>query len=176
MVKLLSAPDPAPAIAGMRQTNVLNAVLPGADDRLLPILVHLEESLSLEPNWVNRLAILGGEDVATRFRLSRADTRRVGHMHDFGFAGPSVAEVAYRHGPEAAEGAMLLRASLEEKVPDLAVLETIRNASEAVLPIKAADLIPDYEGPALGAKLKEIEQKWIDSGFALGRDALLRAV
>jgi len=176
MVKLLSAPDPSPAVAVMRQTNVLHAVLPGADDRFLPVLVHLEGCLSLQPNWVNRLAILGGEDVATRFRLSRANTRRVGHMHDFGFAGPSLAEIAYRHGQEAAEGAMLLRAALEEKEPDLAVSETIRNASAAVFPVKAKDLIPDFEGPALGAKLKEIEQKWIDSGFALSRDALLRAV
>jgi hypothetical protein len=69
-----------------------------------------------------------------------------------------------------------LRAALEEKEPDLAVSETIRNASAAVFPVKAKDLIPDFEGPALGAKLKEIEQKWIDSGFALSRDALLRAV
>ncbi|NNK15740.1 MAG: CCA tRNA nucleotidyltransferase [Sulfitobacter sp.] len=176
IVKLLSAPDPAPAVAGMRQTNVLNAVLPGADDRLLPVLVHLEERLSLEANWVNRLAILGGDEAATRFRLSKADTRRLGHLHDFGFAGPSLAEVAYRYGQEAAEGALLLRAALAEQMPDMAMLETIKSASTATIPVKAKDLLSDYEGPVLGAKLKEIEQKWIDSGFTLSRDALLREV
>jgi poly(A) polymerase len=33
--------------------------------------------------------------------------------------------------------------------------------------------MPDLQGPALGDALKTLEARWIASGFALGRDALL---
>src|SRR5690606_12242514 len=42
--KLLSAPDPAPAVAAMQATGVLRHVLPGADARAVGPLVHLEGS------------------------------------------------------------------------------------------------------------------------------------
>ncbi|MEW9920551.1 CCA tRNA nucleotidyltransferase [Marimonas sp. MJW-29] len=176
MAKLLSAPDPGPALAAMRQTGVLPTVLPGADDCFVPILVHLEGELSFEPCWINRLALLGGENVAERFRLSKADARRLGLMQDIGFNGPPLAEIAYRHGVNVAQGAMLLRAALARETPELSLLETISEASRAIFPVKAADLQPDYQGPALGAKLKELEQRWIDSGFSLGKVALLKGV
>ena len=42
MRKLLAAPDPAPSLASMAQSGVLQRVLPGAEARALPVLVHLE--------------------------------------------------------------------------------------------------------------------------------------
>ena len=39
MLKLLAAPDPAPAVAAMRASGVLAHVLPGGDDRLLAPMV-----------------------------------------------------------------------------------------------------------------------------------------
>ena len=39
----------------------------------------------------------------------------------------------------------------------------------------AADLIPAYEGPALGARLAALEARWIASGFTLTREALLES-
>ncbi|MEZ5798622.1 MAG: CCA tRNA nucleotidyltransferase, partial [Paracoccaceae bacterium] len=42
MAKLLTAPDPAPAVAAMAQGGVLGRVLPGADHRSLAPLVHFE--------------------------------------------------------------------------------------------------------------------------------------
>ncbi|CAN0587043.1 unnamed protein product, partial [Ectocarpus sp. 12 AP-2014] len=47
MVKLLAARDPAPAVAAMRATGVLGRLLPGADDRALAPLIHLEDVLGL---------------------------------------------------------------------------------------------------------------------------------
>ena len=43
----------------------------------------------------------------------------------------------------------------------------------AVFPVAAADLMPDFTGPALGAKLAELEAQWIASGFSLDKAALL---
>ena len=63
MVKLLNAPDPAVAVAVMRQTGVLNVVLQGADDTWLAPLIHVESLLDLSPDPMRRLAALGGTGV-----------------------------------------------------------------------------------------------------------------
>ena len=173
MQKLLSAPDPAPALAVMRQTGVLPAILSGADDRFIAVLVHLETEMNVGPDWLRRLALLGGSDVAGRLRLSKASARQLALLQDVGFAGPSLPEVAYRHGENVAISAMLLRASLSEQTPKPSELETILRASQARFPVKAADLMGDFYGPALGKQLALIEQRWIASGFTLGRDDLL---
>ena len=173
MTKLLSAPNPAPAIAAMRQTGVLSAILPGSDDQLLSIVVHLEQHLKIDVDWVGRLAALGGQDVADRLRLSKANARKLELLRDTGFSGPPLPEVAYRHGAEIAEQALLLRAALAEHMPETAMLETIKKASQAVFPIKAADLMPTFKGPALGARLALLESEWIASGFTLSGVELL---
>ena len=46
----------------MAQAGVLMRVLPGADSAPLAPLVHLEETQGIAPDWVRRLAALGGED------------------------------------------------------------------------------------------------------------------
>ena len=60
MRKLLAAPDPGPSLAAMGQAGILLRVLPGADVRALPVLVHLEQDRP--PHWLRRLAVLGGAD------------------------------------------------------------------------------------------------------------------
>lgn len=173
LVRLLSASDPAPAVAVMRQTNVLNSILPGADDRLLPVLIHIEQTLALKPDWMNRLAILGGDDPVSRLRLSKADARRLHLLQEIGYAGPPLPEVAYRHGIDVAHSALLLRACVAEREPVSSELEPLLAASEADFPVAAKDLMDEFQGPELGAKLRELEQRWIDSGFALSKDVLL---
>ncbi|WP_370399620.1 CCA tRNA nucleotidyltransferase [Sulfitobacter sp. JB4-11] len=173
MSKLLAASDPAPALAVMRQVNVLQAILPGSDDRWVGPMVHLEGALGISADWRGRLAALGGQDVAARFRLSKADARFLGTLGDVGFAGPSLGEVSYRHGRDIALQVLLMRSALAEVMPDTTVLETISSADAAQFPVKAADLIPRWEGPALGAKLAELEQIWIDADFGMSKEALL---
>ena len=80
LLKLLAAPDPAPAAAGMRATGALARVLPGASDALLAPLVHVEGLLGLPPEPLRRLAALGGE--ASGLRLSRAPARRLAALRD----------------------------------------------------------------------------------------------
>jgi poly(A) polymerase len=45
--------------------------------------------------------------------------------------------------------------------------------ARAVFPVKAADLMPEFSGPALGAELERLERLWIESGFRLSADELL---
>ncbi len=174
MIKILAAPDPAPAIAVMRQIGVLPTILPGSNDRLLPLIIHMEHALGLTPRWINRLAVLGGESPPMRFRLSKADAQELNTVTEAAYAGPALHEVAYRQGAEVAQAALMIRAALSEKEPDLAQLETIKTAATADFPVSAKDLMPKLQGPALGAELKALEDRWIASHFSLSADELLR--
>ena len=172
--KLLAAPDPAPALAVMRQTGVLGVVLPGSDDRWASLIVHFEGLLDLPPYWLWRLAALGGEDVSDRLRLSKADAKEHDRLKVAAFGGQSLREIAYRDGAKIALGAALLRACMAETPPDKAMLETINDAAQAKFPVSAADLMPKFEGPELGARLKQLEAVWIASEFTADRDTLLK--
>jgi tRNA nucleotidyltransferase/poly(A) polymerase len=173
MKKLLLAPDPAPSLAVMRQTGVLPTVLPGSDDRWVGMLVHFEQLAGLSINWLWRLAALGGDDVAERLKLSKADARELERLRIAAYEGPGLAEIAYRNGEGIAQGALLLRACMAETPPDLPMLETIHHATQAVFPIKAGDLMPDYSGPTLGKRLKQLETVWIASDFTADPATLL---
>ena len=173
-LKLLAAPDPAPAVAAMRTSGVLGRVLPGADDRFLAPLVHLEDSIGAAPDPVRRLAALGGEDAAERLRLSKAQARRLARLGDgMGSAAPA-AELGYRDGAEVGRDIVLLRAALAGQPVAQDALDDLALGAGARFPVTAADLMPEWQGPALGRRLDELERRWIASRFAPGRDDLLQ--
>ena len=173
MKKLLSAPDPSRAVAAMRQTGCLMAVLPGSDDRYLGAVVHCEDILGLTPDPMLRLAGLGGAEAAARFRLSRAEARQLQDLTDAAYGALPLSEVAYRKGCSIARGAAVLRAAHAQAPPDLAVLARIDAAGSAVFPVTARDLMPALSGKALGAELDRLERLWIASDFTLSHEDLL---
>ena len=172
-LKLLAAPDPAPSVAGMRSAGVLSHVLPGADDRGLAPLVHLEQQNGMRPDAPRRLAALGGDEAIANLRLSKAVAGRIAILRNGIGSGVSGRELGYRLGVDSARDILLLRAAIFEQLLDLAAWEGAAAGSGAEFPLKAADLMPAYSGKALGAKLSELETKWIASGFSLSRDDLL---
>ncbi|AXQ94963.1 CCA tRNA nucleotidyltransferase [Cereibacter azotoformans] len=171
MRKLLAADDPAPAVAAMEAAGVLVRVLPGASARALPVLVHLEEDRPA--GWLVRLASLGGEEVADRLRLSRADGAALGRLRAAALEGAPPAEQGYRLGLDLGAGAVLLHAALSEAPPPEGWRADVARGAGARFPVKAADLMPALAGPALGARLRELEERWIASDFRLDRAALL---
>ena len=173
--KLLSAPDPAPATAAMAACGALIRLLPGAGAHLLAVLIHVEEAATLAPDWLRRLAALGGEDPAPRLRLSRADAARLALLRDGMDAGAPPHELGYRLGATAAADILALRAALGTREPDPADLAQARTAAGQTFPVTAADLMPALSGPALGQRLKALEDRWIASRFALSRADLLAA-
>ncbi|WP_295311379.1 CCA tRNA nucleotidyltransferase [Roseobacter sp.] len=173
MRRLLAAPDPAPAIAAMRQTGALLQVLPGADDRFLAPLVHLELLTGQAPDAIRRLAALEGEDPAERLRLSRKDTRKLAQINRALAGGTPLTELAWREGVPLAFSVMLLLHAMSGTPPDPDILPKLKRAAEAVFPVTAADLMPAYKGPALGERLKALEARWIASGFRLSREDLM---
>lgn len=174
MKKLLSARDPAPALAAMAATGVLTRVLPGATYEVLAPLVHLEAQAGLAPDPIRRLVALGGEGTAERLRLSRDEARRLETLSAAASCGAGAAELGYRHGLDAALSALAVRqATLGATMPPTAVDEASRGAA-VQFPVKAADLMPAFSGPELGERLKALESRWIAAGFRLSRDELLR--
>lgn len=172
VLKLLSAPDPAPAAAVMAQTGVLAQALPGASAAALGPLVLIEAAMRLGPDPIRRLAAMGFDD-SQALRLSRAQDRQLSRIHQDLAEGTGLGEIAYRHGaPLARDVAAVQGASLGTWPPDLAEAR-IAHGAAAVFPIAARDLMPNLSGPALGARLRDLESRWIASGFALDREALL---
>jgi poly(A) polymerase len=170
MRKLLAAPDPAPAVAAMAHAGVLPRILPGADPRLLPVLVALEDGPG---DAIRRLAALGGEDASARLRLSKAETRRLALLREGMGSAASPGEIGYRHGIEAARDILLLRGALAGREPDPGALADAARGARATFPVRSADLMPRLTGPALGAELDRMERAWIASGFRLTAEELL---
>ncbi|TQS71298.1 CCA tRNA nucleotidyltransferase [Rhodobacteraceae bacterium] len=172
MLKLLGAPDPAPVLATMQQCGVLARILPGADSRAMAPLVHFEAGLPANP--LRRLACLTATPATAMLRLSRAQAKRLARIQT-GVAslGPP-AEIGYRLGQADAVDAVLIRAaSLGMPPPQHWHAEVARGAAQKC-PVTAQDLLPDYQGKDLGARLKVLEDRWIASDFKLSRAALLR--
>ncbi len=174
VIKLLSAPDPAPSVAAMRATGVLAHVLPGAEDRTLALLVHLEQSADLSFDPMRRLACLGGDDSAALLRLSKAQTKRLNSLRHGMESPATTAELGYRHGVDVALDIVVLRGAILETPFDPLARRVAETGAQAEFPVSARDLMPLYSGPALGARLNDLEKRWIASGFALTRDELLK--
>ncbi|MEX1661156.1 CCA tRNA nucleotidyltransferase [Thioclava sp. 15-R06ZXC-3] len=170
MKKLLAAPDPAPAVAAMAQAGILMAVLPGADARALAPLIHLEDRPA---NPMRRLAVLGGVNVAHRLRLSKAEARQLARLRE-AMVSPERPEVlGYRlGGQEGADAFLLHHALIGQELPQNWKNRLCFGANQ-VFPVTGADLMPALQGPELGARLRQIEARWIASDFTLTRDELL---
>lgn len=168
--KLLSAPNPAAAVAAMAQTGILARTLPGAMARMLPILISLEDA---RPDPIRRLAALGPVEVAAGLRLSKADIARLTILRDGMSSTTSPDALAYLHGADIAWDIAVLRASQFETQVDPTVRALIARGASAVFPIKPADLMPRLSGAALGQALRTLEARWIASSFTLSRAELL---
>lgn len=169
MIKLLSAPNPAPAVASFAISGGLMRVLPGADHGALAVLVDIEETAGLEPDPVRRLAVLGGENVQENLRLSRVDARRLAVLRD----AESPVETAFEHGVEAGLDLLALQAATLGQPIGAEQRKAVERAANQTFPLSADDLMPDLQGEALGRALKEAKARWIASGFTLTKDDLL---
>lgn len=156
--KLFTAPDPAPATAAMAQAGILAAIISAADPRALPVLVHLESGIPPRP--LRRLATLGGEDVADRLRLSRAEARDLSRLRAEAGGTLPPAALGHRLGPDLGADAVLVRAALLETPPPPGWQADVARGAATPFPVTAADL-PDLSGPALGTRLRALERRWL---------------
>ncbi|MEC7258611.1 MAG: CCA tRNA nucleotidyltransferase [Pseudomonadota bacterium] len=173
MLRLLAAPDPVRALAGLAATGALVQLFPGSDAKALGPLVHLEQVFDVPLDAIRRLATLNVTDPMQALRLSRPQATRLDRLRETVGNGQSPAELGYRLGAEEARDVMLLRGAMFEQPVQPADLQGIDTAASARFPISAKDLMPEFSGAALGKELTRLEQIWIASGFTATRDELL---
>jgi len=171
MLKLLAARDPAPVLAIMQQTGILAQALAGAETAGLAALVQCEERLALDVDPLRRLAALGGHSPEVALRLSRKDARALELLRDAPSEPAPV--LGYRHGQKTALDLLCLRAAASGTEPCADWPADVARGAAAKFPVRSEDLMPRYQGPALGRRLKTLEERWIASGFALSREDLL---
>lgn len=171
MRKLFTALDPTMAVAAMAQSGILAAILPGADARFLGPLIEIEHQSGHKLSWAERISILGAQDIKAHLRLSNDEEQVIAKIQSglTGMAPPQ--ELAYRYGPRTAWACALIRAATSDGHLDQDLAVAIESGAESVFPVKSSDL-PET-GPALGARLRELEEAWIASGFAKSKEALL---
>lgn len=199
--KLLSAPDPSRALLWMRQASVLTSVLPESEKwgiDAIQALTRAEKDLGWTPDPLLRLEAIVPPDaarlktLAERLRFSVSDA---GRLRQWALTAPvepkaTEAELAKRLYRGDHQGLVdRLRLSLASArgraVEDNDALLEAGGFSRLLafagkwkkpdFPLKGADLttLGASPGPKLGATLKNLENEWVESGFALDRGALL---
>lgn len=198
---LLKARDPGRALLWMRQAGVLTVVLPESEKWGIDAvggLIATESALNWDPDPMLRLmAIVPPDpermrDLALRLKMSRAETERLVRWAGAPVIQPTLAITAldrllYRHGAEPlADRIRLSLASARARAATdtSALTDTAghsRHLARALnwerprFPVAGADLIARgvRPGPDMGAQLAALEDRWIDSNFALDKPALL---
>jgi poly(A) polymerase len=129
--------------------------------------VHVEPA----PRWLRRLALIVPGEVTEALRLSREEARDLGAIRAALASDLSPAAMAWVHGRDPAEDALLIRAAMTGQVPLVDEGDLLRGET-ATFPLRAADL-PHLSGPGLGAALKAAEARWLASDLRLSRAELL---
>lgn len=171
MRKLLSARDPATALACMAMTGVLAQVLPGSDPKYIAPIAAIEAGLP--PSWICRLAALGGLDAQNALRLSLREAASLRAITDEIGTQKTAAALAWLHGAQIAQDVLICRAAMFEVALSANWQTEIARGRQATLPVSAADFMPQLSGPALGAALKQARLRWLASDLSLTRAQLL---
>lgn len=176
MRKMLALPRVARTLKAMREAEVV----PVAETAIG--LLHSYERRARRPEYSARLAILvaelGADQLQQMWRLSNDDIRTAETtlaaaqlISEF-----RLNEVAYRHPAALADG-IDVAATLANwgDAGKLAVIEQLQRLDVPRFPIGGNDLVGlgMAPGKALGQELERLEHAWIESGFALDRQALL---
>ncbi len=199
--KLLAAPDPSRALLWMRQAGVLSRVLPESEKWGIDAIHSLSlagRDLGWTPDALLRLEAIVPPDPARmkalgkRLRLSTAEANRLQCWAltpplEAGMSEGALARALYLGDVQGAVDRLRLAlASARGRAAETdgalmqaggfsRLLAFAEKWQRPVFPVKGADLaaLGVEAGPKLGALLKGLEAEWIETGFTLGRDALL---
>ncbi|MDZ5697973.1 CCA tRNA nucleotidyltransferase [Chelativorans sp. M5D2P16] len=199
--KLLAAADPSRALLWMRQTGTLTAVLPESERWGIDAihgLVDTERAFGWAPDPLLRLAAIIPPDaervkaLAVRLRMSKAEAAALVGWAEAPVPDPSLGESAfakllYRAGEKGVDkrlGLALAGARARAQADDGALMEaagyrrlldTLERWQRPVFPLGGKDLLPlgFKPGAELGKTLAALEERWLESGFAMSREDLL---
>jgi poly(A) polymerase len=165
LLKLLSYQTPVAAVRLMLARDILKPVLPEITSVDLLDSLVIREGHDSDP--IRRFAALIGpsptraKDIATRLKLSNAQSKRL--VTACGWTAPhqSIAALAYRLGLDGARDRLLLSGG--DPAP-------LANWHRPKFPITGGALIKRglESGPIVAITLAKIEKAWIDAGFPTG--------
>ena len=146
----------------------------GRPPELLPQLEGLEREFEVRPDPLCRLAAIGGD--AGSLRLDRRSAARLKRLSSE--VGPSIAPEAlgYRFGVLDGLGIALLHAARTRCTPPGDLQERLRSGARQLFPVKAAHLPAELEGEAIGNALRQLEGRWLDSGFSMTCEELVASL
>ncbi len=193
--RILEAPDPSRALLWMRTTEVLQTALPECwgIDAIHP-LIAAEKREGWQPDPLLRLAAILPpradriEALADRLRLSKAEAER---LTAWTSVEPVAADIGddglalrlYRNGAAPIRDRLALALARAHGEGDEAAAAALRQRIAFIdgwqkpsFPLAGRDLqaLGQKPGPAMGELLAALETLWIDSGFSLSRDTLLK--
>ena len=176
MMNLLGLPDPAPTVARMAELGVLAVILPEADPAALAALVRAEQAQAIAADPLRRLAALLpahvplAEQIASRFRLSGAQKKRLALAAGREAAPGEARALAYRLGHDGALDRLLIAGADAASITGWQIPE---------FPLKGGQIVARGvgAGPQVARLLRRVEERWIAEGFpaAARVDALLDA-
>ncbi|MCJ1960061.1 CCA tRNA nucleotidyltransferase [Novosphingobium mangrovi (ex Hu et al. 2023)] len=166
-MNLLGLADPAPTIARMKALGVLDVILPEARPEALAALIACEQREGIAPDPVRRLAALLpadvalGEQIASRFRLSGAQKKRL-------------ALAAAREDIPGAPRALAFRLGMDQALDRLLIagadVTPLKGWSIPTFPLKGGQIVARGvgAGPEVARVLRAVEARWIAEGFPEG--------
>jgi poly(A) polymerase len=164
MMNLLGLPDPAATVARMAELGVLAVILPEARPKALAALVAVERAQGVEPDAIRRLAALLpaqvplAEQVASRFRLSGAQKKRLAAAAGRSDEAGDARVLAYRMGIEGALDRVLIAGADASPLTGWQV---------PAFPLKGGQIVARGvgAGPEVARLLRQVEDRWIAEGF-----------
>ncbi len=199
--KLLAAPDPARALLWMRQSGVLNVVLPESEKwgvDALPRLIQAEKELDWGIDPLRRLmAIIPPQRkvvdaLGERLKLSNTNRERLivwadSPLPNIDMNKKDLAKLLYRSSRDGIVDVMQLelarlRESGAHNNDDLIsasklneLLDFANQWKKPKFPVKGRDLVDAgvKPGKQLGQILTTLENRWIDSDFSLAKKTLM---
>lgn len=176
-LKILSVANPAQVLTTMFECNVLKSIAKDFKPPAFKSLCDLQSRQSAV-DVMARLFAVGGmkemgfeewlvlsnaqkkalEFYARAFEILKSVTKK------------TVRKAIYAVGNEAVLQAYFMRLAKKDELPNLDIIDIARYWHAPEFPIKAEQLIETgfSRGPALGKKLKELEDKWIAKDFPEG--------
>ena len=162
--RILEAPDPDAALALMRDTGVLAAIIP---EGAAPAAVA---HLPAEPILRTAALLTGDRAVfAARLKLSIAEANRLLALDG---PAPSGDDADLRRQLAATEPDILIGRSLLARQPN-SVRERLRAIPRPVFPLEGRDVLALglRPGPAIGSLLRDVRAWWLAGGCVAGPEA-----
>lgn len=188
LVKLLAAPDPAPAWQLMMDGFILAQLLPEADHiQRLQGLLQVERHDGTALSYLVRLAALipqskaASQHVASRLRFSNREAESLSRLAELpallkGKLDPvPLRRILYAWDAESVRDALYLLAAEQQGLDIHPALLVLENWEKPVFPLQGEDVLKMgiVPGAQVGALLRQVEEWWIGQDFRADRAACL---